>query len=56
MKLDLSAIESYGHQYATKVCDDFFNRTANGVMMQTQTIHLNAAMFLSHIYTRVARE
>lgn len=27
MKLDLSAIESYGHQYATKVCDDFFNRT-----------------------------
>lgn len=28
MKLDLSAIESYGHQYATKVCDDFFNRTA----------------------------
>ena len=28
MKLDLSAIESYGHQYAKKVCDDFFNRTA----------------------------
>jgi hypothetical protein len=28
MKLDLPAIESYGHQYATKVCDDFFNRTA----------------------------
>ena len=27
MKLDLSAIESYGHQYAKKVCDDFFNRT-----------------------------
>ena len=23
MKLDLSAIESYGHQYAKKVCDDF---------------------------------
>ncbi len=32
MKLDLSAIESYGHQYAKKVCDDFFNRitTING--------------------------
>ncbi|MES2517192.1 MAG: hypothetical protein V4585_03725 [Bacteroidota bacterium] len=32
MKLDLSAIESYGRQYATKVCDDFFNRnsTING--------------------------
>ena len=28
MKLDLSAIEKYGQQYATKVCDDFFNRTA----------------------------
>jgi len=28
MKLDLQAIESYGHQYATRVCDDFFNRTA----------------------------
>lgn len=28
MKLNLPAIESYGHQYATKVCDDFFNRTA----------------------------
>lgn len=28
MKLDLSAIESYGRQYAAKVCDDFFNRTA----------------------------
>ena len=28
MKLDFPAIESYGHQYATKVCDDFFNRTA----------------------------
>ena len=32
MKLDLPAIESYGHQYAKKVCDDFFNRitTING--------------------------
>ncbi len=28
MKLDLSAIEKYGQQYAGKVCDDFFNRTA----------------------------
>ena len=28
MKLDLSAIEKYGQQYAAKVCDDFFNRTA----------------------------
>ena len=28
MKLDLLAIEKYGQQYATKVCDDFFNRTA----------------------------
>lgn len=28
MKLDLPAIERYGHQYAIKVCDDFFNRTA----------------------------
>jgi hypothetical protein len=32
MKLDLSAIENYGHQYAKKVCDDFYNRmtTING--------------------------
>ncbi len=28
MKLDLSAIEKYAQQYAAKVCDDFFNRTA----------------------------
>lgn len=28
MKLNLPAIESYGRQYATKVCDDFFSRTA----------------------------
>jgi hypothetical protein len=28
MKLDLSAIEKYAHQYAAKVCDDFFNRNA----------------------------
>ena len=27
MKLNLPAIESYGHQYSKKVCDDFFNRT-----------------------------
>jgi hypothetical protein len=28
MKLIFSAIENYGQQYAAKVCDDFFNRTA----------------------------
>lgn len=28
MKLDFSAIENYGQQYAARVCDDFFNRTA----------------------------
>lgn len=28
MKLDFSAIENYGQQYAAQVCDEFFNRTA----------------------------
>lgn len=28
MKLDFSAVESYAKQYARKVCDDFFNRSA----------------------------
>lgn len=28
MKLDFSAVESYARQYAGKVCDDFFNRSA----------------------------
>lgn len=41
MKLDLSAIEKYGQQYATKVCDDFFNRTA--------TINGQQILKLSHV-------